>query len=58
MEEITKLKAEVYDLLAQQEQIQHILRQKNQHIAELQSKEPEVVDKKQQLLIWYNSLIN
>lgn len=44
MEEITTLKSEVYDLLAQQDYIQQVVRQKNQQIAELQSK--EAVEKK------------
>lgn len=49
MEEITKLKAEVYDLLAQQEHIQRLLQEKNQEIAKLSAQpksEPVEPEKK------------
>jgi hypothetical protein len=38
MEEITKLKAECYDILAQIQQLQQLLQEKSQKIAELEKK--------------------
>lgn len=35
MDEITKLKAEVYDLIAQGETVQRLMAEKNQRIAQL-----------------------
>lgn len=41
MDEITKLKAEAYDIIAQREYLTKVLEQKNQRIAELSQKQAE-----------------
>lgn len=46
MDEITKLKAEVYDLLAQQQRVSELLQEKNRQIMELFKKSKDGEDKK------------
>jgi len=45
MSEINDLKAKCYDILAQIQQLQQLLAEKNQQIAELQAKAVEPVKK-------------
>lgn len=48
MDEITKLKAECYDIVANIQQLQGLLEQKNRELAKLMqdSAQPKVVEKK------------